>query len=328
MSDRLGEFALIERLLSHFPPTTVAIGPGDDAAMIQPAAPIVVTTDSLVEGRHFRSASFAPEDIGWKALAVNLSDIAAMGAEPRWFLWSLTLPAEWELAWLEGVAGGLAACAKRYAVELVGGNIAGGTQELTLSVTAIGELTSGAAWRRDGARAGDAIGVLGRLGWAAAGHIVLERDRQGGHGPLRDRGEAPFLDELRRAQRRPIPRCDAPALFGGASLRPNAAIDVSDGFLQDLGHILRASDVGADLELSALRSDDALSQFARASAIDPWELIVAGGEDYALIITTDQPREVEGVRWVGRCVPEADRFSISLDGAAYRLPEVRGFRHV
>jgi len=260
-----GEFQLIAAFTARLPTAGpgVRLGPGDDAALLVPPGrqDLVATVDAVVEGVHF-DASFTPGDIGWKALAVNLSDLAAMGARPLWALVALGVPAGTSAARLGGVAGGLGACARRHHLAVVGGNVSRADQ-LSLTVTVLGAVPRGRALRRDRARAGDLVLVSGTLGDAALG---------------RSPGAAA---SLRRRQRRPEPRLE---LGRGLRRLASAAIDLSDGLVQDLGHLCRASRVGATLRADLLPRSVA-GRAAAAALADPWGPALSGGEDYELCVT-------------------------------------------
>ncbi|WP_370304924.1 thiamine-phosphate kinase [Sinimarinibacterium flocculans] len=259
----MDEFALIRRHFAGLTPQGdgVVLGVGDDAAVLRPASgcELVVTSDTLVAGRHF-PAETAAGDIGWKSLAVNLSDLAAMGARPRWFTLALTLP-DADDAWLAAFAAGLRTLAGAYGVALVGGDTTRGP--LSITITALGEVPAGQVLRRDGARPGDAICVTGSLGDAA---LALQQ------GSAADATLRARLD-------RPTPRIDA-----GLSLRglAHAALDLSDGLFGDLRHILDASRVGAVLEVDALPMSPAFRAAAAASSRRALQL--AGGDDYELCV--------------------------------------------
>ena len=246
----------------------VLLGPGDDAALLRPprGQELVATVDAVVEGVHF-DARFTPGDIGWKALAVNLSDLAAMGARPLWALVALAVPPGTPRTRLQGVARGLAACARRHRLAVVGGNVTRAVQ-LSLTVTVIGAVPPGRALRRDGARPGDLVLVSGTLGDAALG---LRRG-------------APAA--LARRQRRPVPR-----LALGLALRgvASAAIDLSDGLAQDLGHLCLASGAGATLFAARLPRSRA-GRSAAAALADPLGPALRGGEDYELCVTVPPGR--------------------------------------
>ena len=265
-----GEFELIAAFTRALPLTGegVVLGPGDDAALLRPprGEELVATVDAVEEGVHF-DARFRPADVGWKALAVNLSDLAAMGARPLWALVALGVPPGATAARLAGVARGLGACARRFGIAVAGGNVTR-APGLSLTVTVVGSVRRGKALRREGARPGDAVLVSGTLGDAALG---LER------------GAPPALT---RRQRRPAPRLDlGRALVGLAS----AAIDVSDGLVQDLGHLCDASRVGASLRLAELPLSAAYRR-RTAGRDDPWRAALSGGEDYELCVTVPGPK--------------------------------------
>jgi thiamine-monophosphate kinase len=256
------------------------LGIGDDAALLAPTAgcELVVSIDMLVEGRHF-FAEVDPEALGHKTLAVNLSDIAAMGAAPRWALLAGALP-EADPAWLAGFARGFFALADVHDVDLVGGDTTRGP--LNLCVTILGEVPAGLALRRSGAQVGDSIYVSGLLGDAALalahqqGRVTLERD------------------EFVRCQEsllRPQPRVALGRVLVGVA---RSAIDVSDGLIGDLGHILEASGVGATLELRAIpRSASLDSRLADGEPSLALDCLLAGGDDYELCFTAPQERAAD-----------------------------------
>ncbi|HSD21427.1 MAG TPA: thiamine-phosphate kinase, partial [Anaeromyxobacter sp.] len=215
---RAGEFELIRRFTHALPLAGegVRVGPGDDAAVLAPPAgeELVATADAVVAGVHF-DRGFTPEDVGWKALAVNLSDLAAMGARPLWALVCLGVPPTARPAQIVRIARGLGACARRHRIAIAGGNVTRAA-ELSVTVTAIGAVPEGRALLRSGARAGDLVLVTGTLGDAALGRLP----------------GAPAA--LVRRQRRPVPRLAAGRALAGVA---RAAVDVSDGLVQDLGHL-------------------------------------------------------------------------------------------
>lgn len=241
----------------------VSLGIGDDAALLRPSAgmELAVSTDLLLEGTHFRAGADARK-LGHKALAVNLSDMAAMGAAPRWATLALALPAADE-AWLEGFSKGFFALAGRFGVELIGGDTTRGP--LSICVTILGEVPTGLALFRAGARPGDDIWVSGQLGGAA---LALA---QPGIAAAASR-----LDE-------PEPRVELGERLRGIA---SAAIDVSDGFVQDLGHILERSGAGAVVEYESLpRSVDVKSiKDEKLQA----RLVLSGGDDYELVFAAPQ----------------------------------------
>ena len=261
----VGEFDLIAKYFAR-PVRHAVLGGGDDCALLQPTPGMqwAVSTDALVEGRHFLS-TVPPEALGHKALAVNLSDLAACGARPVAFTLSLTLPRVDE-SFLAGFAEGLYALAQAHDIELVGGDTTAGP--LNIGITVMGEVPPGQALRRGGARAGDELWVSGRLGDA---RLALEAFR----GQVALRGEA--FEDVRRAMERPQPRVAlGMALRGIAS----AAIDLSDGLVGDLGHVLRASAVGATLRLADIPHS---AHVAACTEGRRRQCLLSGGDDYELL---------------------------------------------
>lgn len=272
----LGEFELIRRFFAagslRRPDTRLGIG--DDCALLCPAAgmELAVTTDTLVAGVHFLP-EVDPESLGHKALAVNLSDLAAMGAEPAWCTLVLTLPAADE-DWLEAFARGFFALADRYGMELVGGDTARGPLAVTLQ--AMGQVPQGHALRRSGANVGDLIYVSGPLGGAGLGLKM----RQGSASP-------PDVTAL-AALDRPEPRLELGARLRGLA---SACIDISDGLVADLGHLLTASQVGAEVDSEKIPVIASVSRYS-ASTGDV-SLPLAAGDDYELCFTVPPSRRDE-----------------------------------
>ncbi len=271
----LGEFELIAKYFADGGAGRgdVVLGVGDDAALLRvpPDREFVVCADTIVSGVHF-PADTAPHAVGHRALAVNLSDLAAMGAEPAWFTLALTLPRSDE-AWVQEFAAGLLALAREHRVALVGGDTTSGP--LSATVQAMGFSAPGAALRRSGARAGDAIFVSGAPGEAAAGLALLRRSLA----PTADRGA------LVERFLYPSPRVAlGQALVGVAS----AAIDVSDGALADLGKLLEASGVGACVDPEALLVSPTLRRMEDRSAAIRWA--TSGGDDYELCFTVPEAK--------------------------------------
>lgn len=266
----LGEFELIERYFMR-PVRRAVLGAGDDCALLQPrpGMQLATSTDLLIEGRHFLS-TVPPERLGHKALAVNLSDLAACGAEPLGFTLSLALPAA-DAAWLEGFARGLYALADAHGCELVGGDTTRGP--LAINVSIFGEVPAGQALLRSGARAGDDLYVSGTLGDA---RLALETFR----GNVSLPGDA--FERVRLALEQPQPRV---ALGLGLRGLASSAIDLSDGLLGDLGHVLKRSGVGASVQAGAVPRSEVL-----AGQTERWQhqCTLAGGDDYELLFTAAQ----------------------------------------
>lgn len=263
----LGEFDLIAKYFTR-PVRRAALGIGDDCALLAPGPgmQLAVTSDMLVEGRHFLS-TVAPERLGHKALAVNLSDLAACGAQPLGFTLALALPRADE-RFLEGFARGMFALAEAQGIELVGGDTTQGP--LAICITAMGEVPQGGALLRSGARAGDDLWVSGTPGDA---RLALEVFR--GTASL----EARAFDRVREAMEQPQPRIALGIALRGIA---TSAIDVSDGLLGDLGHILRRSGVGALVDVDAVPRSAVLAALPLALQR---ECTLAGGDDYELLFT-------------------------------------------
>jgi thiamine-monophosphate kinase len=263
----LGEFELIERYFTR-PARRAVLGVGDDGALLAsvPGTQWCVSSDMLVEGRHFLS-TVPPQRLGHKSLAVNLSDLAACGAEPVAFTLALALPRADE-SFLQGFAEGLWALAERHGIELVGGDTTAGP--LNICITVIGQLPAGQALLRSGARAGDELWVSGTLGDARA---ALECFR----GTLAV--DAAAFERFRHAMELPEPRVALGQRLRGIA---SSAIDVSDGLLGDLAHILHRSSVGARLDADALPRSAALAALAPALQL---ECLLHGGDDYELLFS-------------------------------------------
>ncbi|MBU2662115.1 thiamine-phosphate kinase [Actinoplanes bogorensis] len=299
-----GEFGLIARVVAKLEnyPTTL-LGPGDDSAIV--AAPdkrVVASTDVLVEGRHFRRDWSSGADVGHRAAAANLADIAAMGATPTALLVGLCAPADLELAWAEELAGGLADEAALVGASVVGGDTSA-SPTLTVAVTALGDLGGRKPVLRSGAEPGDVVALAGRIGHAAAGYTVLSR---GFRTPK----------ALVEAYRRPsVPYAAGPA---AADAGATAMIDVSDGLLQDLGHIAAASVVGVDIRTDAFEVSDQMRDAAAALGVDPYQWILGGGDDHALAATFPPGTTLpDGWREIGK-VHEGT--GLTVDGRAWSGP--------
>jgi thiamine-monophosphate kinase len=253
----------------------VEVGSGDDAAVLvpTPGRRLVVTTDVLVEGRHFSAALSQPADWGWKAVAVNCSDVAAMGALPRWLVLALTVPEGTPVSQLDAVYAGIGEACRAFAVDLVGGDTSLGPA-LSLAVTAIGEAEQ--VVTRSGARPGDRLAVSGPLGAAAAGLALLRRD---------DPAAAELLaafPALAAAHRRPCPDLGAGPRLARAGV--TAMLDVSDGLAGDALHLAEASGTGLEIEEALVPLAPGVRQAAELLERDPVALAIAGGEDYVLAV--------------------------------------------
>lgn len=268
----------------------VLVGIGDDAAVLSDPGRLVATTDSLVEGEDFRKDA-DPRRLGRKALDVNLSDLAAMGATPLWALLALGLPRRTDPAWLEAFAEGVRQAAQEQGVAVVGGDLSA-SPNLFVAVTALGRAPEKGLLRRDGARPGDLLYVSGTLGGAAAGLLLTEAGyRLTAEGTVK----APARKRLLRARSTEVARLirhqidPRPALELGRVLAAegaaSAAIDLSDGLSRDLHRLCRASGVSASLDLAGLPVDTGLSEVRGLVRFDPLRLALFGGEDYGLLFT-------------------------------------------
>lgn len=306
------EFRLIDRIRERTAQgrDDVHLGIGDDAALL--AVPegqeLAVAIDTMVEGVHFLRDT-APADLGWKSLAVNLSDLAAMGATPAWALLALTLPRdaspEARGRFVDDFADGFAQLAQPHRLALVGGDTTSGP--LVISVAVHGFVPPGKALHRSGAKAGDLVMVTGALGDAAAGLYVLQHGSQ----DHRDSAHAAALVERLH---RPVPRIAA-----GLALRDRASacLDVSDGLLADLDHICAASGVGAEIESALLpRSPALLALFDETSARD---FALSGGDDYELCFTVPASRAAEVQADLARLGCGATRIGRIVEGAGVRV---------
>jgi thiamine-monophosphate kinase len=309
----LGEIALVERILEAAgTPPGVPVGPGDDAAVLAcPDGRVVVTTDMLVEGRHFRRDWSDAADIGHKAAAENLADIAAMGAAPTALVVALALPPSTEVAWVDGFLEGLMGESRRAGASLVGGDLVRG-DAITVSVTAFGQLGDRDAVLRSGARAGDVLAVCGHLGSAAAGLAVLSRGF---------RSPRSLVD----AHRRPSP--DYAAGVRAAEAGAHALMDISDGLLLDAKRLAGASGVDIDVDSSALPCEDAVVTTASAYNLDPLTWVLGGGDDHALLATFGpKTRLPEGFVAIGSVTEQSGRDAcVRVDGA--EADQVAGFEH-
>ena len=270
----LSEFEIIRRFFTHRAPGA-ALGVGDDAALVRVRAgmELAISVDMLVEGRHFLAGS-DPALLGHKALAVNLSDMAAMGAKPRWATLALALPNA-NARWLDAFARGFMGLARKFGVDLIGGDTTRGP--LTICVQIMGEVPRGRALRRDGAKPGDDIWVSGRIGSAALALAAIE-----------GRVRVPRRERRSLEQRLHTP---APRVQLGIALRgiARSAIDVSDGLLADLGHICERSRVSAIIEWEALPTTPIVRSQAQQSEVAV-RAILAGGDDYELCFTASRAR--------------------------------------
>jgi thiamine-monophosphate kinase len=321
---KLGEFGLISRIAEQVKPGAgVDIGIGDDAAVTRPTAGTItlITTDMLVEGTHFDLSMCDPKMLGRKSLSVNLSDIAAMGGEPRHFLLSMALPSCTSLEFIDEFIRGTLSVAEQFNVSLIGGDTCSSREGVVISITVMGEQIPEKVVRRRGAAPGDLVFVTGTLGDSALGLNLLKSGERGN--PATDR----HLD--------PSPRVREGLALANAGM-PTAMIDVSDGLLADLGHILELSAVGASLELDKIPLSPFFLEKYRPLCDECLSLALAGGEDYELLFTAPASRNQEifsllqrlgtPVTVIGEITAEERLRVISGDGSEYRIVK-RGYNH-
>lgn len=305
------EFDLIRR---HAPPgatrADVLLGSGDDAALLEvpTGKALVATVDTLIAGRHF-PANTTAFDIGWKALAVNLSDLAAMGADAAWATVALTMPAEEPEtdAWMGDFAAGIQALAEQQGVAIVGGDLTAGP--LSVTIQALGVVDPARSLRRDAAREGDLIAVTGTLGDAA---LALRLLRAGELVP----------EALQTRLNRPQPRLEQGRALAGVA---RAAIDISDGLLADLGHVLAASDVGARIDTMQLPMSDDFRRLCPAD--EQLHMALTGGDDYELCVCL--PREagaIEGLTVIGEITQSKGLQLMDSDGHELKMDR-EGYDH-
>lgn len=326
----MNEFELIARLTQDAPKQAPDLvrGVGDDCAVV--AGPDgkdwLVTQDALLEGVHFRREWTDMATLGHKALAVNLSDIAAMGGTPRFYMVSIGLPADMRAKCAEQIFAGMRECAAQFGVLLIGGDTVRSSSGLVLSVTAIGEAIQDRAILRCTARAGDVIYATGTLGGAALGLSCLNSGESDGD-----------ADRFVNRHNMPTPRIQAGRVLLQTGMA-TSMIDVSDGLVGDLGHIADASGVGFRIELIRVPVETGFRALARRIGANPEELMLSGGEDYELLFSV-RPAHAEkfdekiaprlGVRTtrIGTMLGEKGRREIVDADGKFFVPEIRGFDH-
>jgi thiamine-monophosphate kinase len=298
----LGEFAVIDRLVrGRRQPAAVAVGPGDDAAVVSAGdGRTVISTDVLVQDRHFRLDWSTPHDVGRKAIAQNAADIEAMGARATAFVAGFGAPGDTPVELVDALVEGMWDEAERIGAGIVGGDLVSCPQWV-LSVTVLGDLDGRAPVLRSGATAGSVIAVAGDLGRSAAGYALRHNEIEG-------------FDELRQRHLVPQPPYGEGAVAAAAGAQ--AMIDVSDGLVADLRHVAVASGVGVDLSTAALAADHgALTAAAAAVGTDPWSWVLGGGEDHALVACFAGPVP-DGWRVIGRVLDGPAR--VLVDGEQWR----------
>jgi len=313
-----GEFGLISRVTrGRVQPGHTLLGPGDDGAVVAaPDGRVVASTDVLVEGVHFRLDWSTPEQVGRKAAAANLADVAAMGAVPTALLVGLGCPPGTPSSVAEGLADGLWDEAGRVGAGVVGGDVVS-APVVVLSVTVLGGLQGRAAVTRSGARPGDVVAMAGRVGWAAAGlAVLLHADAR--DDPLPSTAAVSRVVDAHRVPEPPYAAGPAAALAGATAM-----IDVSDGLLSDLGHVAEASGVRIDVRTADLPVPPVLAEVAAILDVDAGRWLLTGGEDHALAATF--PPEAELPAGWSRIGLVHEGAGVSVDGGPYA--GVQGWDH-
>lgn len=332
----LGEFGLIARWGSrlHFRSPNVKIGIGDDCAVYECAGDKyqVVTADALLEKVHFNLATISAEQLGRKALSVNISDVAAMGGIPVLALISLGIPRKLTVKFLDAFYDGLDQVSRKYGVELAGGDTVASPELFYINVTVLGEARKDRLFTRRGARPGDKILVTGSLGDSALGLKLLRSPRR--HWSATGRDKKAVIEK----HLDPEPRMAESRMLAGSDAEITSMIDISDGLVQDLGHICAASGVGADLYAGALPQSAALKRICGRNRLDCMEFVLSGGEDYELLFTTT-PEDVKKITErsqkaeapmtvIGEIVPEPGKLSlVAENGRREPIRRPRGYDH-
>jgi len=328
---KLGEFGFIRSIMDHchFSPEKLIKGIGDDCAVIGPYGNEVflITTDLLLEDIHFLSGKIPPEHLGQKAVAVNLSDIAAMGGNALHMFMSLAIPEQMTIDCLHSIYRGVKAMCRRYGVNLLGGDTSASHDRLMLTVTVRGSAPLEEVLYRKGAGGGDIIYVTGTLGDAGAGLKLIKNELS---------APEALASALIGAHNLPIPLMEAGRIIAQSRLA-SAMIDLSDGLVSDLSHICEASSVGARLTYSALPLSDNLRLLAEINGFDPYKLALSGGEDYRLLVTVPRKNSEPfqemfkngypcHVYLIGEITNEDGLTMLTSDGVENKL-EVEGFNH-
>jgi len=332
----IGEFGLISWIRGKMPlrDPNIAAGIGDDAAVMKPPKRSIclVTTDILIEDIHFRLDYTDPLRLGKKALSINLSDIAAMGGTPQYFLLSMGLPPHLPFRWVEEFFDGIQQVAERYNLSLIGGDTSL-ARKLTINITLIGRGKAGEVIYRKGARAGDQIMVTGTLGNAALGLQILKSHK--GDPSISWNGDSD-LAELIEKHLSPTPRIAEGQLIAKNHLA-SAMIDISDGLMADLGHILEETRAGAKISISRLPFSEAYRRKSSQYASNDIDLAISGGEDYELLLTTPRKKGEKLLRLfnqrglqitpIGEIVDARYGLRFFLDDGKEYRPRKRGYNH-
>ncbi len=308
----VGEFPLIATITEGLSlGADVRVGPGDDAAVLATGDAVATSVDVLVEGVHFRRDWSEARDVGRKAVAVNVADIEAIGARATGLLVGFSAPSDLPLGWVLDFAEGLAQESQAAGVSLLGGDMTR-ARDITVAVTAMGQLDGRDPVLRSGARPGDVVAIHGRLGWAAAGLAVLGKG---------------FRSPRAVVEAHRVPQISYGAGAVAARAGATSMIDISDGLLADLGHVAQASKVLIDLRRDAFELPEPLQAVAAATGSDPYTFVFTGGDDHALAATFPSPVAVPaGWLVVGAAgFADDDHPGVVMDGAVWESPA--GFDH-
>lgn len=332
--EKIGERGLIRRIQSKFPPKdqSIVIGIGDDAAIISPTPGrfLLFSTDTLREDIHFKKTYCTFYDIGWKAVAVSISDIAAMGGTPRYLLLSIAVPIKTSVRDIDSLLNGVADITVRYDISLIGGNVARSKGGVTIDTTVIGELIRGSGLIRSGAHAGDLLYVTGKIGRSAIGLSLLKSSLN--IRPIPDGPNTSFMS----GHLRPMPRVREGIIIGTNRLA-TSMIDISDGLLADLGHICEQSNVGAYIYSHFIPVPEVPDRLKKRLAKDPLFYALYGGEDYELLFTVRKKdkgkleaickREGLDVTFIGEIVPRSRGIKIVGGDGVEGVMNTRGYDH-
>jgi thiamine-monophosphate kinase len=323
----LGEFGLIRQLDKMIRRAdngsgTVHLGIGDDAAVMSPekGKDLVATIDNMIEDIHFERSYSDWQSVGWKAVAINLSDLSAMGAQPRWLLVNLVVTMDMTLRDIQSLYRGMIACGKRFGTRIVGGNTARSDKECSITITALGEVNRNQHLQRDHAKINDVIVISGPLGLSAAGLKIMKTK------------QSKLFPQAAQRHLRPVPRIHEIQTLLSNNIRVNACIDISDGLIADLRHICESSKLGATLDRSLIPVHPQLKKFVQHFSMNPYDLLLYGGEDYELLMTMPDSefrkakKHVRNLYKIGTMVKQKG-IRIIQDNNQIEIIHQTGFRH-
>ncbi len=324
---RLGEFGLIRmigRIVSSSKKTPgLMLGIGDDAAVFKTSGSKlnVITVDAMTEGIHFDLRYTGFRDLGWKAVAVNLSDLAAMGAEPKWLLVHLTIPERIKAEDISELYRGISACSNKFSIRVIGGNISRAKREFVVCITALGQVHKNRLLKRSSARSGDVLAVTGDLGASHAGLRSLQWKRR-----------FPAADYIRQKHIAPVPRVDWIRQLLDAKVKIHACIDISDGLSSDLKHLCEASKAGAEVELDRIPVHPQTRKTAEKLHEDIRDYVLNGGEEYELLMALAPAEFLKAKKVLGKQITAIGRINRSgritlADGTKRSEIMADGFTH-